>query len=399
MDPKKLAEEILEQLFPQQEVVNEEADEEEDYEEEDEGEGEEEEGAEHEAKEPAGHEQAETSKGGTAAKNQASVSMKPSMASASVPSAPSHAAGTQDLSGRGVQPFPGGGAEPQTLQVTNTNAAANQATLNMKPSFAAVELPGLNKTQVQEDVKTLFGAEVSEEFLTKATSLYEASINTNLQTITEQMANIFEEKLAESVVQISEELENKVNDYLSYVVEEWVKENELAVDNGLRTEIAENFIQGLKNLFVESYIEVPEDKTDVFEEMVTELESLETRINEEMEKNVALSEKVALLEAVKVFEEETKSLKSIDAENLRKLAENVEFSSADDFRSKVKILVENYTKAKSSSPKATPSKEETTNVGQVIDTLMEETESNEENQYINESIKLYSDILGRTVQG
>jgi hypothetical protein len=269
----------------------------------------------------------------------------------------------------------------------------------MKPSFAAVELPGLNKTQVQEDVKTLFGAEVSEEFLTKATSLYEASINTNLQTITEQMANIFEEKLAESVVQISEELENKVNDYLSYVVEEWVKENELAVDNGLRTEIAENFIQGLKNLFVESYIEVPEDKTDVFEEMVTELESLETRINEEMEKNVALSEKVALLEAVKVFEEETKSLKSIDAENLRKLAENVEFSSADDFRSKVKILVENYTKAKSSSPKATPSKEETTNVGQVIDTLMEETESNEENQYINESIKLYSDILGRTVQG
>jgi len=399
MDPKKLAEEILEQLFPQQEVVNEEADEEEDYEEEDEGEGEEEEGAEHEAKEPAGHEQAETSKGGTAAKNQASVSMKPSMASASVPSAPSHAAGTQDLSGRGVQPFPGGGAEPQTLQVTNTNAAANQATLNMKPSFAAVELPGLNKTQVQEDVKTLFGAEVSEEFLTKATSLYEASINTNLQTITEQMANIFEEKLAESVVQISEELENKVNDYLSYVVEEWVKENELAVDNGLRTEIAENFIQGLKNLFVESYIEVPEDKTDVFEEMVTELESLETRINEEMEKNVAISEKVALLEAVKVYEEERKSLKSIDAENLRKLAENVEFSSSHDFRSKVKILVENYTKAKSSSPKVTPSKEETTNVGRVIDTLMEETESNEENQYINESIKLYSDILGRTVQG
>ena len=80
----------------------------------------------------------------------------------------------------------------------------------MKPSFAAVELPGLNKAQVQEDVKTLFGAEVSEEFLNKATSLYEASINTNLQTITEQMANIFEEKLAESVVQVAEELENKV---------------------------------------------------------------------------------------------------------------------------------------------------------------------------------------------
>jgi len=400
MDPKKLAEEILEQLFPQQEVVNEESEEDEE-EEVDEDEGEEEEvesdEGEEETAEPAQSNQSKETKGGTAAKNQASVAMKPSMASAASTGTTS-VGGVVDASGKGNQPFPGV-APAQEFQVTNVNAAANQATLNMKPSFAAVEMPGFNKAQVQEDVKTLFGADVSEEFLNKASSLYEASLTTNLQVISEQMANIFEEKLAESTLAVAEELENKVNDYLTYVVEEWVKENQLAVDNGLRTEIAENFIQGLKNLFVESYIEVPENKTDVFEEMSTEIESLETRVNEEIEKNVALAEKVSLLEAVKVFEEETKALKSIDVENLRKLAENVEFSNTEDFRSKVKILVENYTKAKTSSTKATPKKEEAQSVGEVIDTLMEETEANEEQQFISESIKLYSDILGRTVQG
>lgn len=402
MDPKKLAEEILDELFPQQEVVNEESDEdeedEEEGEEEDEGEEETEETEEspsQQEKEPASKE----AKGGNAGKNQASLNMKPSMASASTPSAPSTASGTQDLSGKGVQPFPGGGQQPQTLQVTGVSAESNRATLNMKPSFAGVQMPTLDKSKVQEDVKILFGADVSEEFVEKASSLYEASLNTNIKAITEQMANIFEEKLAEETVKIVEGLEEKVNDYLSYVVEEWVKENQLAVDSGLRTEIAENFIEGLKNLFVESYIEVPEEKTNIFDEMVQAIENLETRVNEEMEKNVSLNEKIALLEATKIFEEETKSLKSIDAENLRKLAENVEFSNTNDFRSKVKILVENYTKSKTSASKSTNNTENSKNVGQVIDTLMETVESNEEQQYVNESIKLYSDILGRTVQG
>jgi hypothetical protein len=392
MDPKKLAEEILDELFPQQEVVNEEADEEE------EDEGDEDEGDEDEGEEEATPKKETGAKGGNANKNQASLSMKPSMASASTPSAPGQASSTQDLSGKGVQPFPGGGAEPQTAQVTNVSAESNRATLNMKPSFAGVQMPSLNKEKVQEDVKTLFGADVSPEFVEKASSLYEASLNTNLQAITEQMSNLFEERLAEEVQEIAEGLETKINDYLTYVVEEWVKENQLAVDNGLRTEIAENFISGLKNLFVESYIEVPEDKTNIFDEMVNAIENLETRVNEEMERNISLSEKIALLEATKVFEEETKSLKSIDVENLRKLAENVEFSSTEDFRSKVKILTENYTQTKNAASKSTPKKEET-NVGQVIDTLMETAETNEENQYINESIKLYSDILGKTVQG
>ena len=132
--------------------------------------------------------------------------------------------------------------------------------------------------------------------------------------------------------------------------------------------------------------------------MTDAIENLETRVNEEMERNISLREKVALLEATAAFEEETKSLKSIDVQNLRKLAENVEFSSVEDFRSKVKVLVENYSKAKSSPVKSEKTAENTA-VGAVIDNLMEEAEQNEEQQFINESIKMYSDVLGRTLEG
>ena len=379
MDPKKLAEEILNQLFSQQEELVEEQETEEEEEE-----GEEEEGEEEENNNPS-EQDGKTPLAKT-------LEMK-----SSAPAGSTSGKGTFDASGKGVQPFPGVG-QPQEFEATNVSAEANKATLNMKPSFAGVQMPTLNKAKVQEDVKTLFGADVSEEFVEKASSLYEASLNTNLQTITEQMANLFEEKLAEEVAGIAGELENKINEYLSYVVEEWVKENQLAVDNGLRTEIAENFIEGLKNLFVESYIEVPQDKTNIFDEMTTAIETLETRVNEEMEKNVSLREKVALLEATAAFEEETSSLKAIDVENLRKLAENVEFSSVEDFRSKVKVLVENYSKAKA-APAKVEKPAENTQVGAVIDNLMEEAHSNEEQQFVNESIKLYANVLGRTLEG
>jgi hypothetical protein len=392
MDPKKLAEEILEKLFENQEELFEEQDMEENEEEEEEDS--EEDDSEDESEDYNDEEDEETSaQGGSSQSNQASVAMKGSPVEGSA----ANGGGTRDLSGKGVQPFPG--VNPaQEFTTTEVNAQANQASIAMK-GFGSVEAPVLNKEQVEQDLKTLFGADVSDEFIAKASSLYEASLNTNLQTITEQMSVIFEEKLAESVVMVAEELENRVSDYLTYVVEEWVKENQLAVDNGLRTEIAENFIDGLKNLFAESYIEVPEDKTSIFDEMVDAIDNLETRVNEEMEKNMTLRDKIALLEATAVFAEETKNLKTIDAENLRKLAENVEFSSSDDFRSKVKVLVENYSKAKNSPIKSTKPAQTDTEVGAVIDNLMEEAEANQEQEFVSESIKLYSNVLGRTLEG
>ena len=394
MDPKKLADEILEQLFPQNELVEEAQDEgdEDDYEGDEEGDDEGEDEGEDVSDAPTSQPGAAPS--GNSSRNQSSVSMKPTNNAASNGASNP----VQDANGGTTRTVDGRPAF-QTQTVTDVNSQANQATLQMKPSFAGVEMPMLNQSQMQEQVKTLFGADVSDEFITQATSLYEASLNTSLQAISEEMSYLFEEKLSEHVVDIAEQLESNVSDYLGYVVEEWVKENQLAVDNGLRTEIAENFIQGLKNLFAESYIEVPEDKTNVFDEMTDAIETLETRVNEEMKKNINLREQVSLLEAQSIFVEETKSLRSIDAENLRKLAENVEFSNSQDFRSKVKLLVENYSKVKQSPKTVSKTTDNSSAVSNVIDTLMEEVDSDPEQVFISENIKLYSDILGRTLQG
>jgi hypothetical protein len=394
MDPKKLADEILEQLFPQNELVEEAQDEgdEDDYEGDDESEDEGDDESEDVSDAPTSQPGAAPS--GNSSRNQSSVSMKPTNNAASNGASNP----VQDANGGTTRTVDGRPAF-QTQTVTDVNSQANQATLQMKPSFAGVEMPMLNQSQMQEQVKTLFGADVSDEFITQATSLYEASLNTSLQAISEEMSHLFEEKLSEHVVDIAEQLESNVSDYLGYVVEEWVKENQLAVDNGLRTEIAENFIQGLKNLFAESYIEVPEDKTNVFDEMTDAIEALETRVNEEMKKNINLREQVSLLEAQSIFVEETKSLRAIDAENLRKLAENVEFSNSQDFRSKVKLLVENYSKVKQSPKTVSKTTDNSSAVSNVIDTLMEEVDSAPEQVFISENIKLYSDILGRTLQG
>jgi len=174
----------------------------------------------------------------------------------------------------------------------------------------------------------------------------------------------------------------------------------LAIETGLRTEIAENFIAGLKNLFAESYIEVPEDKTNVFDEMTNAIEALETRVNEEMNNNLKLREHVSLLEAQAIFGEETKNLKSMDAENIKKIAENLEFSTAADFQSKVKVLVENYTSVKSAAKKPVVSAKtnEAKAIGNAIDNLMNHSDqSDEQAEFLSENIKLYSQVLGRTL--
>lgn len=407
MDAKKIADEILEQLFPSNADLQEATDEDEvdddgdeDYEDDDGDEGDE---PEVQSSSPVA---SKSSGGSNSAKNQNSVAMKPSGASSEMNAGAvgGSSGDVRDAHGGSATSFDGKQAF-MVIKPTEVNSQANAATLQMKPSFAGVQMPALQSAQMQEEMKTLFGADVSEDFLKQATSLYEASINTNLQAITEEMSNLYEEKLAESIVEISEALESTVNQYLGYVVEEWVKENALAIETGLRTEIAENFIHGLKNLFTESYIEVPEDKTNVFDEMTSAIETLESRVNEEMQKNVSLREKVSLLEAQSIFQEETSSMKTLDAENLRKLAENVEFSSSEDFRSKVSLLVENYSKIKSgqksiNKPAVVAQPDNTKNIiGNVIDTLMEETDSNPEQVFISDSIKMYSDVLGRTIQG
>ena len=395
MDPKKIAEEIMQSLFVSNEELYE-AEENEEEGEEEEGEEEEtEEGPEHEAQEPAGHEEAEAKKGGvvknTTGSAAASVAMKPTgnMAAQSQMGGgevvrDAHGGSTHDAYGKGdvmIQPV----AQPGMSQ----NAAAS---LQMKPSWAGVQMPTFDRGQMAEEVKAMFGGadDLSEEFVNKAANLYEARLLTNLQDITEQLSEQFANRLVESVEAVATTLEEQVDNYLNYVVEQWMQENKLVVEQGLRTEIAENFINGLKELFNSAYIEIPQDKVNAFDEMAGAIDALETRVNEEMEKNVSLVNEMQDLKASLIFAEETEALSDLDAENIKKLVENLRFDNEESFRGNVQTLVEGYVKNKVSKTVKT--------ANTLTDSTVSEEPANEK-VFMTESVKRYAEVLGRTIKG
>lgn len=398
MDPKKIAEEIMEQIFAEQEeTLLEEMEEEgeEGEEEEDEGveasedseeESDEESEDEGEEEESSYEESDENEGSGDAAGNVASVSMKPSMASAAQMGG-RVSQGDADLTGKGSKDAFGKG-QMELSSETGADAMRNQATLQMKPVDFA-----LDKSKLSEDIKILFGGseELSEEFVNKATDLYEASMMKNLQAITEELTEQYQGALVEHVDSVREILEEQIDSYLSYVVEEWMTENALTVEQGLRTEIAEDFINNLRNVFEQSYISVPEDKTDLVAEMMDKVEVFEQRINEEIENNMQLKEQIDALTAVNVFTEETKSLSDLDIEKVKALVENLEYENEQDFREKVQIIVEGYVKNKNSAK--TSSK-----ISKIIEQVQDTSET-EEIKPINESISLYSQVLNRSING
>lgn len=376
MDAKKIAEELIKNLFASQNELVEEKNEEE--EEAEESVDQEEENSSSENKK---EEKTSTS---SVAK---SVEMKPTGQmsagrSATVGTAVSdaHGGGTYDATNKSAQ-F----AQP----VATAGVAA--ASLQMKPSWASVQMPTLDRQQVAEDVKAMFGGaeDLSEEFVNKAADLYEATVMTNLQNITEQLTEQYTNILVKSVTEVTNTLEEQIDTYLNYVVEQWMKENKLVVEQGLRTEIAENFISNLKNLFTESYIKVPEDKVNAFDEMATAVEHLEIRVNEELEKNVQLADEIQDLKASLVFAEETETLSDLDAENVKKLVENLHFDTEESFRGKVQTLVEGYVKSKTNKP--------TSNNKIEADSVVTEETPNEP-IFINESVKKYAAALGRIVK-
>ncbi|NDB82547.1 MAG: hypothetical protein EB127_07375 [Alphaproteobacteria bacterium] len=295
-----------------------------------------------------------------------------------------HGGSTHDAYGKGDQMI-----QPVAQPGMSQNAAS---TLQMKPSWAGVQMPTFDRGQMAEEVKAMFGGadDLSEEFVNKAANLYEARLLTNLQSITEQLTEQFSAKLVESVEQVASTLEEQIDNYLNYVVEQWMGENKLVVEQGLRTEIAENFINGLKELFNNSYIEVPQDKVNAFDEMATAIEALETRVNEEMERNVNLVNEMQDLKASLVFTEETEALSDLDAENVKKLVENLRFDNEESFRSNVQTLVEGYVKSKTS--KSTKTAEP------ITDSTVGEDQTSEK-VFMTESVKRYAEILGRTLKG
>ena len=194
------------------------------------------------------------------------------------------------------------------------------------------------------DVKALVSsdADLSEEFKDKAAMIFETAVKTRIQEQTKILEARYEDKLSVETETVKEAMVEKVDSYLNYVVEEWMKENELAVERGIRTEIAEDFITGLKDLFKEHYIDVPEEKYNVLDDLTTQNKKLEDKLNEQISKNVDLTKSVSESAKSKSIGEVSEDLADTEKEKFEKMAENVEYDSADKFREKLETIKESY---------------------------------------------------------
>ena len=196
---------------------------------------------------------------------------------------------------------------------------------------------------IEEDVNALLsGEDLSEEFKEKAKTIFEASINAKITDIENQLNEEYEKALNEQVQEIKVELTERADAYLEYVADEWMKENALAVENGIKTEMTESFMEGMKKLFEEHYVTLPEDKYDVLENMVDKLDEMETKLNEQIERNVALNQKLGESTAQTIFNNVAEGLAVSQKEKLQSLAESVEFESEESYRGKIETLKESY---------------------------------------------------------
>ena len=199
------------------------------------------------------------------------------------------------------------------------------------------------EVDMSEHVEALLeGEELSEEFKQKALTIFEAAVKQKVEAEIALMEQAFAETLEEEVAAIQEELSSNVDDYLNYVTEQWINENEVAIEAGLRTELTEDFISGLKTLFAEHYIDIPEDKVSVIEELGAQVEALEAKLNEEIDRSVTLNKMLAESKKFEVIASAVDGLTDTQAEKLKSLAESVEFTSVDEFSTKVTTIRENY---------------------------------------------------------
>mgnify|MGYP001226494253 FL=1 len=247
------------------------------------------------------------------------------------------------------------------------NKDANDGSLpnDQKPSAKAEEVEteedviaedSIDSIDLTDDVKALVSsdADLSEEFKDKAATIFETAVKTRIKEQTKILEAQFDEKLASETETVKEAMVEKVDSYLNYVVEEWMKENELAVERGIRTEIAEDFITGLKDLFKEHYIDVPEEKYNVLDDLTNQVKDLEGKLNEQIEKNVNLTKEVNNSERTNLVAEVSADLADTEKEKFASMAENVEFDSAPKFREKLETIKESYfpkTKIEESSSK------------------------------------------------
>ena len=207
---------------------------------------------------------------------------------------------------------------------------------------------------IEEDVDALFGGEeLSEEFKEKARTIFEAALGAKVKEIQEALEAQYAARITEATEELKGSLQERVDSYLEYVAQEWMVENELAVEQGLKTEMTESFLSGMKGLFEEHYVTIPEDKYDVLENMVDKLDEMETKLNEQINKNITLNKRLAESSAQGILDQVSDGLADTQKEKLASLAESVEFESEQEYREKLETLKESYF-SRTTTAKATP---------------------------------------------
>ena len=240
---------------------------------------------------------------------------------------------------------------------------------------------------IEEDVNALLaGEDLSEEFQEKARTIFEAAIRSKVAEIKEELQETYENALIEEIEVIKEGLVDRVDAYLEYVADEWVAENALAVEHGLKTEMTESFLQGMRGLFEDHYVSIPEDRYDVIENMVDKLDEMEGKLNEQIERNVALNRRLAESVADVIFADVAEGLALSQKDKLASLAENVEFDSEANYREKLVTLRESY------FPSYTSAQRDDS------ETLSESTDVQSQQPQVDGRMATYLQTLGRVAK-
>lgn len=196
---------------------------------------------------------------------------------------------------------------------------------------------------MKEDVDAMFeGETISEDFKSRVSTIFEARVHDRVSQIQETLEAQYNQSLEEAIADVTASITERINDYLNYVVEEWMQENAIAIEKGLRTELTEEFIVGLRNLFAENYIDIPDEKVDIVEELSTKVEELESQLNEQIDISIGLVKELNESKKIEAFHTVTEGLTQTQIEKLKSLVESVEFTTEEEFVEKLETIKENY---------------------------------------------------------
>ena len=244
-----------------------------------------------------------------------------------------------------------------------------------------------DSVDVEEDLTALLeGEELSEEFQNKARTIFEAAIKTKISEVKSELQEQYEKTIVEEVASVKAELAERVDAYLEYVSDEWMSENKLAVEAGLKTEMTESFLTGMKSLFEDHYVTIPEDKYDVLNSMVEKLDEMEGKLNEQINKNVALNKRLAESTSDVILADVSEGLAVTQKDKLATLAENVEFDGEDNYREKLVTLRNSYFPANPGAPK------------QQTENLSEGAETGHQQPAVTGSMESYLKAISRSVK-